>query len=592
MTEAVASSAGGSSAALLMGLGAVIALIVLALRYIQTSSDVSKVTDSKNKDSSSGDGKKKKPVDNRVQLNPQADAAYVANCLRPDAKPLDILYAICTSPDNVAVTSKHLALRAELVEKKLAHLKKEAEEKAAGPSANMDDLFDDDGWAEDDENDEAALKAKKAKEEKERQAKELAKATGKDMTDVTKVKLEGIDENILGEEWVRSHLTELGSWPPPSLSSSPIAKRKYKLDDGSIVGPLDHPAVARNLLMTMGRLNARDLNTHPELREAGPAGRIDPTYFQQTMEYRQRVGQVLEGAMRMACTLRSYDLACAIIDAMVMFKIGLVDVDDEKQLAWFKDLMAKQYGPAGTPNLDVGEKYLGVPVPSPEPTKEDGTPKTESEMREEAKNRTARMVMQTKAVTTTDEKMALEMQITRTHAEAFTKAKIAQCQQQGIPPQLAMQAYRESWFILIRARKVSDDGTTDGTWDGVLNVRDSDGKLHTANHMDQLRESKSNLYEMLEPATASLFSKEFDWGKNPKDLPDKKIVVGYPFAIANVAQKTGRVKIHVPPPTTPGRYEFSVTIKSQDFLGLRYDFALPVDIEKGDEKAVENKKDK
>merc|ERR1712176_1465080 len=181
----------------------------------------------------------------------------------------------------------------------------------------------------------AAKKAAKAREEKEKAAQALAKATGKDMKDVAKVKLEGLDEGVLGQEWVRSHLEDMGAWPPPKIDDSLVSSKKFKLDiNGTTeVSPLDHPAIARNLLMTMGRLHARQLNNHPELIEAGPKQLIDPTYFQQTMEYRQRVARMLEGTLRMACTLRSYRLACSVLDAIVMFKIGVMDVNDQVALA-------------------------------------------------------------------------------------------------------------------------------------------------------------------------------------------------------------------------------------------------------------------
>jgi len=574
---------------MVVGLGIVIVALIFAIRFIQTSSKVSKVETTKG--GSTDDGKK---IDNKVALNPKADTTYVINCLRPTSTPLDILYAICTSPDNVAVTSKHLALRADLYERKVAHLKKEKEAKDTKPEANLDDLFDDDGWAEEDENDEAAKKAAKAKEEKEKAAQALARATGRDAKDVTKVKLEGLDEGVLGQEWVKSHLEDMGAWPPPNFDDALISTKKFKLDNNGAteVAPLDHPAIARNILMTMGRLNARQLNNHPELMEAGPKQLVDPTYFQQTMEYRQRVARMLDGILRMACTLRSYRLACSVLDAIVMFKIGLMDINDQASLAWFTDIMTKQYTPAGMPRLIIDERYLGVPTPSITPNKPDGTPKTDAEKKEEEKNRITKLVMQTKEVTTTDEKMALEIQITRAHAEMFTKVKVAQCKAQGIPPQLALQAYRESWFILVRARKVNDDGSTDTTWDGALNARDSEGKLLLANHMEHLRLSKNSLYEMLEGSTTVSFMREFDGDKSVEDLCSRKIVIGWPFGIANMAQKTGRVKIHIPPPTVEGTYEFSVTVKSQDFLGVGQEFTLTVDVAKGVEPVVESKKEK
>lgn len=329
--------------------------------------------------------------------------------------------------------------------------------------------------------------------------------------------------------------------------------------------------------MTMGRLNAKKLNTHPELMAAGPKGLIDPTYFQATMEYRQRVGQVLDGTLRMACTLRSYRLASSILDAIVMFKIGLMSVDEEDSIKWFSELMTKQYGPSGTPKLVVEDKFLGVPTPEPAKT-------PEGDKKEEEKNKIAQQIMQTKQVTTTDDKMALEMKITRQHAESFTKEKLAMCQKQGIPPQIALQSYRESWFILVRARKVNDDGSADASWDGAL----GDAKFPANNHMGLLKDKKDSLYEMLDSDSVKAFTKEF---ASNEDNFDNRIVIGWPFVISNVAQKTGKVKIHLPPPVVAGHYEFTITVKSQDFLGVGDEFKVAVDIAEGTEKKEEKEDD-
>merc|ERR1719343_261434 len=253
-----------------------------------------------------------------------------------------------------------------------------------------------------------------------------------------------------------------------------------------------------------------------------------------------------------------------------------MSVDDALHKKWFGDLMAKQYGTNGVPRLDLNERFLGVPTPEPPKGPAPGKEMTEAEKKEAEKNRIAREIMQTRQVTTTDDKMALEMQITRKHAEAFTKEKLAMCQKQGIPPQMALQAYREAWFILVRARKVNEDGTKDLTWDGSLGPA-----TMGRNHMDLLRERKDQLYGMLDAKTVGAFTKEFEQAKKNAE---RKIVIGWPFVITNVAQKTGKVKIHLPPPNEPGKYEFDVTIKSQEFLDVGDEFTLAVDIAKGSAK--------
>ena len=302
---------GKSSVDILHTLFLVVMVIGLILGYIQNSSKINRVIDTKTKSGGgSGGSSDDKQIDGKVQLNPQADAAYLVNCLRPDSTPLEILYAIATTPDTVAITSKQLAMAEDLRRKKLAHL---AEKEKEESHKSMDDLLVSDGWAEDDDNDPAAAAAKKAREEKEKESLRLAKATGKDTTDFLKMKLEGVDEGVLGQEWVLRNLTRVGAWPPPSFRDARVLQHRKFSVDGKVVGALEHPGVKRALIMTMGRLHAKELNTHPELMAAGPKGLIDPTYFSATMEYRQRVGQVLEGTLRMACTLRSYRLACSII---------------------------------------------------------------------------------------------------------------------------------------------------------------------------------------------------------------------------------------------------------------------------------------
>jgi hypothetical protein len=475
----------------------------------------------------------KKDIDNKVQLDPAGEARYLANQLRPTSTPLQILYACATSPDMVAITQKHLELRDDLVEKKLAALKSKDE------STNMEDLLaDDDGWAEE-EDDAATAAAKKAAEQKEKETNQLKQATGKE--DVTKLKLEGIDDGVLGADWVTKQCKALKCWPPPQFN-----------------GDLSNPAVKRNLLMTMGRLHAKQLNTHPELMKAGPEGNIDRTYFNSTLEFRGRIGQLLEAALKMACTLKCFRLANSVLDAMIMFKIGLVDITAEKELDWFKDMMLRQYGEGGTPKLIFGEQYLGVPKPPPAEKGEDE--------KEAKKNEIASMIEQTKPVTTTDDKMSLEIHVTRQHAESFTKEKLAMCQRQGIPPQIGMQTYKEAWFIMVRAKKIG----------GKLSETDVN---YGDDHLEVMKENEHKLYEMLDGETAAAFKEEF---ADHRD--ERRLVVAWPFEVKNVAQKSGRVTMNLMPPEEEGKYEFTVIFKSMDFLGVDEQFTLELDVKKGVEK--------
>lgn len=578
--ELAARGGGSSSLPLLAGIALVIALVALALRFVQKSDRVSRVMTESKKGAGAGASDKKKPLDGKVQLDPQADGAYILNCLRPSSTPLEILYAMASSPDSVKICSRQIAMAADLREKKVAHLKEK--EKEASHKSMEDLLSNDDGWAEEDEDDPAAKAAKKAKEEKEREAKRLAKATGKDAADFTKMKFEGIDDGVLGQKWVVSNLENLGAWPPPDLDDTVLGSKKFGLD-GKVVSAIDHPAVARNLVMTMGRLHSRHLNTRPDLVAAGPKGLIDPTYFQDSIMYRQRVNQMLDNALRAACQVRSHRLAEAVLDAMIMFKAGVTELSDESSLSAFKEMMTRQYGPNGCPRLIVDERYLGVPTPDVPPLPKD-MPEAERK-KEMEKNRIARQVMQTKQVTADDERMALEMQITRGHAEGFTRAMVAKCQAQGIPPQIGFSTHRESWFILVRARKVGEDGKEAKGWNCALGA-----EVRGTNYMDLLKGRDDGICGMLEPSTFKRFRDEYE---DPDHLSERKMVIGWPFVVQNVAQKTGKVKIHLPPPAEPGRYEFLVKIRSQDWLVEDEEFELTVDVAKGSgkKKKKEEKED-
>jgi hypothetical protein len=140
----------------------------------------------------------------------------------------------------------------------------------------MDFSLNDGGWADDeDEDDDAAAAAKKAAAENAEKEQAIEKAqldaaTGKNSSP-EHIKLEGIDEGVLGQAWVESALTKVGVWPPPlAPPKSMLDWSKMTLPDpqtGKQVSLLKHSAVRRNLCMTMARLNALMLNTHPELRK-------------------------------------------------------------------------------------------------------------------------------------------------------------------------------------------------------------------------------------------------------------------------------------------------------------------------------------
>ena len=98
------------------------------------------------------------------------------------------------------------------------------------------ELFDD-GDDEDESAKQAALAAKKAEEEKKRELEQLKKATGQ-----VKDPLEGIDDGVLGQDWVRKTLEEKGHWPPKELSFLNDEKFEYK---GKMVSVMNHPGLRR-----------------------------------------------------------------------------------------------------------------------------------------------------------------------------------------------------------------------------------------------------------------------------------------------------------------------------------------------------------
>eukprot|EP00568_Trieres_chinensis_P008584 CAMPEP_0183297532 /NCGR_PEP_ID=MMETSP0160_2-20130417/4810_1 /TAXON_ID=2839 ORGANISM="Odontella Sinensis, Strain Grunow 1884" /NCGR_SAMPLE_ID=MMETSP0160_2 /ASSEMBLY_ACC=CAM_ASM_000250 /LENGTH=696 /DNA_ID=CAMNT_0025459381 /DNA_START=45 /DNA_END=2135 /DNA_ORIENTATION=- len=483
----------GSTAAVLLVLylGMFIGLIVYVFRYVR----------------------KTEAAATRAELETSvagADAAYLATHLRPDSSHTDVLFLIATTPENLEMSRKAIERAEEVRAKKMEALKE-----AKKSSGEMDfDLSDSAGWA-DEEDDEAAAKAKQVEEEKRKRAAQLAEATGKSQSP-DQVKLEGVDDGVLGQKWVENTLAAEKRWPPKDLG--PIAEMTFSDGKGNVQTALENAAVRRNLCMTMGRLNAQMLNSHPELVNAGQKGLIDPTYFKSTMEFRQRTGLLLEAALRVSMAVESYRLARTIVETVSMFKIGTPTADDPKTLTWFRDVMKKQYGgEAGLPRLKFLEKDIATP--------------DEDEI-------------------ATGDTCALSLHIERKHAENFTKQKLALCQKQGIPPQVAMQAYREGWWILIRAKRV-------------------DGGEAPVEEETEEKENAGSLMKMLDSETKKKFAEETE---------ENKLLCAWPFIVSNVAQKAGKVNVRFKAPAAPGKYEFMVDVKSQEFLGADEQFSIQKEV--------------
>lgn len=190
------------------------------------------------------------------------DLGYLAHVLSASSTHYELLLAIASTPENIAWAQESLD-RTEEIRKQALEEKKKEKNESKKASLAFDDL-DDQGWDEDDDDEDedenakqAKLQAKKAEEEKKRQMEQLKKATGQ-----VRDPLEGIDDGVLGQEWVMKTLAANGKWPPKDLSFLEDMKFDYK---GKKVFALDHPGLKRNLCMTVGRINSTLLNTHPEL---------------------------------------------------------------------------------------------------------------------------------------------------------------------------------------------------------------------------------------------------------------------------------------------------------------------------------------
>lgn len=239
--------------------------------------------------------------------------------------------------------------------------------------------------------------------------------------------------------------------------------------------------------------------------EAGSKQLIDQTYFKGSMEFRGRCGLLLEAALRTGVAMRNYPLTKTIVEAVSMFKIGC---NSPAKTEWFDGVMERQY--QCLPRLEIKDTSIECP--------------DEKEM-------------------ATGDVLAIGLELTRLHAEAFTKQKIAMFQKQGIPPQVALQTYREGWWFLVHAKRL-DGGETAGS---SVEIR-ADGILKECDAAD------------VEKFESAKF--------------EDRLLTAWPMMVQNVAQKTGKVKIQCMAPTVPGKYKFTISAKSQEFLGADQQFTV------------------
>jgi hypothetical protein len=213
-------------------------------------------------------------IDDQVASNTVGlkDITYIASKLNPDSTHLDILLAVASTPESIAWGVKAHEKRQQIMEDRMKDDEKEAQEKKKESSSNKsssgDSMFDldDEGWAddndetEDDETKEKAKLAKQAEEDKKKAREQLKKVNEK-----PKFVLEGLDDGVIGQNWVEKVLSKSGAWPPADMRFLDGMTFDY---EGKQVAALDHPGLRRNLCHIAGRINSVSLNSHPELSKS------------------------------------------------------------------------------------------------------------------------------------------------------------------------------------------------------------------------------------------------------------------------------------------------------------------------------------
>lgn len=143
---------------------------------------------------------------------------------------------------------------------------------------------------------------------------------------------------------------------------------------------------------------------------------------------------------------------------------------------------------------------------------------------------------------------ALEMELHRVHGENFMKQKVAMAMKQGIPPQIALQTFREGWWILLRCEKIDGGDSCDVNMDFI----DKHPILaHLTNETKEKYKSESS---------------------------ENRLINAWPFVVSNMQQQVGKVKVRFMVPKVPGKYKFYIDVKSQEYLGCDQTFVLEKDI--------------
>lgn len=140
--------------------------------------------------------------------NGEQDVQYLLKNLHPSKSThLEILLCIATTPENISITSQTLEKDEELKQKRRELLSPSSSSNKKNDDINNDEFDLGGAWGDDDDEDNEATMAHKARqEEKERLAKEVAEASGSIESIVKNIKIEGIDEGVLGQKWVENTL--------------------------------------------------------------------------------------------------------------------------------------------------------------------------------------------------------------------------------------------------------------------------------------------------------------------------------------------------------------------------------------------------
>lgn len=281
------------------------------------------------------------------------------------------------------------------------------------------------------------------------------------------------------------------------------------------VDPLADEAVSRILCMLTGRIHSEFLNSHKELlaaAAAGPPPLIDQTYFGANITFRIRMRLLLDAVQRLATKLRCAKLLKTTIEAVGMFTAGCQAHEADRCR---KHLM-KTF--KCIPQLQL----LKDPAPSV------STPGADN-------------------IIAGDAGTILEFSVQRVHAQPWLAAHIEQWKQKNIPPQIAFESFREIWWVIVECECLDDARKV--RWHGRINLEDP-------------------------------FLKQLEIGREKVDLFENQhnsrrdFIYALPLVIANPKQDMLTGKISFDAPSEPGRYKFTITLKSSEHLGCDTEFSV------------------